>query len=84
MAVSTPRAEEAERLDYCYDRCDELYRMRKANLVEDEVYHKLSASLETEGVGEYHRALNDPIFTTRPKQHLNPLLCGYPVKLDKM
>ncbi len=83
MAVSTPRGDEAERLDYWYDRCDELYWMRKANQLEDELYHKLAAALETEGVGEYYRAMCDPSFTTRPKQHLNPLLRGYPLKLEK-
>ena len=84
MAAPTPRGEEAERLDYWYDRCDELYWMRKANQVQDELYHKLSAALEIEGVRKYHRALCDPSFTTRPKQHLNPLLRGYPIKLEKI
>ena len=58
--------------------------MRKANQVEDELYHKLSEAPENEGVGEYHRALCDPTFTTRPKQHLNPLLRGFPLKLEKV
>jgi hypothetical protein len=84
MAIPTPRGEEAERLDWWYDRCDELYFMRKANQVEEELYHKLAAALDKEGVGEYYRALCDPSFTTRPKQDLNPLLRGYPLKLEPM
>ncbi len=84
MALSTPRGEDAERLDYWYDRCDELHWMRRANQIEDELYHKLSEALENEGVGEYHRALCDPSFTTRPKRHLNPLLRGLPLKLEKL
>ena len=83
MASSTPRGEEADRLDYWYDRCDELYFMRKANQLDDDLYHKLAAALDDEGVGEYYRALCDPSFTTRPKQDLNPLLRGYPLKLAK-
>ncbi len=58
--------------------------MRRANQVEDELYHKLSEALGNEGVGEYHRALCDPSFTTRPKRHLNPLLRGFPLKLEKL
>ena len=79
--MATPRGEEADRLDYWYDRCDELYHMRTANQLEDALYHKLAAALDDEGVGLYYRALCDPSFNTRPKQGLNPLLRGYPLKL---
>ena len=81
--MSTRRGEEAERFDYWYDRCDELYFMRKANQLDDDLYHQLANALDGEGVGLYYRALCDPSFTTRPKQDLNPLLRGYPLKLEK-
>ena len=81
--MATPRGEEADRLDYWYDRCDELYYMRKANQLEDDLYHTLADALDDEGVGLYYRALCDPSFNTRPKQGLNPLLRGYPLKLTK-
>ena len=57
--------------------------MRKANQLDDELYHKLANALDDEGVGVYYRALCDPWFTTRPKQELNPLLRGYTLKLAK-
>ena len=79
--MATPRGEEADRLDWWYDRCDELYYMRKANQLEDDLYHKLAAALDDEGVGLYYRALCDPSFNMRPKQGLNPLSRGYPLKL---
>ena len=81
--MATPRGEEADRLDYWYDRCDELYYMRKANQLEDDQYQRLADALDHEGVGLYYMALCDPSFNTRPKQGLNPLLRGFPLTLAK-
>jgi len=37
--IPTPRGEEAERLDYFFDRADELCLMCEARQVEDELLH---------------------------------------------
>ncbi len=76
--IPTPRAEEAERLDYYYDRADELCLMCEANQIEDGEFCTLAARLDSEGVGEYFRALCDfhNFPNTRPRLALHPLLNG--------
>ncbi len=81
--IPTPRGEEAERLDYWYDRADALYWMTVCDQVNYEQHIELATELDNEGVGEYYRALCDwEHFTVRPRLELNPLLLGVPrVKL---
>ena len=81
--IPTPRGEEAERLDYFFDRADELCLMCEARQVEDELYCTLAARLDDEGVGHYFRALCDfHNFSVRPRLELHPLLNGtLPVRL---
>ena len=76
--IPTPRGEEAERLDYYYDRADELCLMCEARQVEDGEFCTLAARLDEEGVGEYFRALCDfhSFPNTRPRLALHPLLNG--------
>jgi len=81
--IHTPRGEEADRLDYWYDRCDELYWMASANQLDAKHYNELAAALGDEGVGEYYRALckwelfpNSP----HPRIALHPLLRGFPAR----
>ena len=82
--IPTPRGEEAERLDYFYDRADELCLMCEAKQVGDEEFCRLAQRLDEEGVGGYFRALCD--FHSFPNMHprlaLHPLLNGtLPVRL---
>ncbi len=76
--ISTPRGEEAERLDYYYDRADELCLMSEARQVTDEEFCRMAQRLDDEGVGEYFRALCDhhSFPNTRPRLALHPLLRG--------
>jgi hypothetical protein len=79
MSCSTPRGSEADRLDYWYDRCDELYweaASYNKKKLSDREYCKRAARLDEEGVGEYFRALCDDWFTARPHLDLHPLLQG--------
>jgi hypothetical protein len=79
--IPTPRGEEAERLDWWYDRADELCWMSEARQVEEEQYCKLAQALDDEGVGEYFRALCDfHNFSVRPRPELHPLRRGYPMR----
>jgi len=80
--IPTPRGEEAERLDWWYDRADELYRLTSANQLEENQYKDLAAALDDEGVGEYYRALCDwnSFPNTHPRIALHPLLRGLPAK----
>jgi hypothetical protein len=81
--ISTPRGEEAERLDYWFDRCDELYWMAASGQLEDEQYTALAAALDLEGVGHYYRALCAwEAFPTAPHARLalHPLLRGFPAR----
>jgi hypothetical protein len=76
--IPTPRGEEAERLDYYYNRADELCLMAEARQVTDEEYCRMAQRLDDEGVGEYFRALCDfhSFPNTRPRLALHPLLRG--------
>ena len=76
--IPTPRGEEAERLDYYYDRADELCLMAEARQVTDEEFCSMAQRLDDEGVGEYFRALCDfhSFPNTRPRLALHPLLRG--------
>ncbi len=81
--IPTPRGEEAERLNYYYDRADELCLMCEARQVEDGEFCRMAQRLDDEGVGEYFRALCDfHNFSIRPRLALRPLLNGVlPVRL---
>ena len=82
--IPTPRGEEAERLDYYYDRADQLCLMCEANQVEDDEFCRMAEMLDAQGVGEYFRALCDyhSFPTVRPRLALHPLLNGTrPVRL---
>ena len=83
--IPTPRGEEAERLDWYYNRADELCLMSEARQVDDELYCALATRLDDEGVGEYFRALCDfHNFSIRPRLALHLLLRGVlPVKLPE-
>ena len=76
--IPTPRDEEAERLDYYYDRADELCLMCEARQVTEEDFCRMAQRLDDEGVGEYFRALCDfhSFPNTRPRLALHPLLRG--------
>jgi hypothetical protein len=83
MEIATPRGSEADRLDFWYDRCDELYWMAAAGQLDDDQYNALAAALDAEGVGEYYRALCDwercPTFP-HARLALHPLLRGFPAR----
>ena len=81
--IPTPRGEEADRLDYWYNRADQLYWMTVDDQISWETHIELATLLDEEGVGEYYRALCSwEHFTMRPRIELHPLLLGYPpVKL---
>jgi hypothetical protein len=81
--IPTPRGEEADRLDYFYDRADELCLMSEARQVKDEEFCRMAEKLDAEGVGGYFRALCDfHNFSLRPRLALHPLLNGtLPVRL---
>jgi hypothetical protein len=83
--ISTPRGEEAERLDFWYNRADELYWMAIANQLLDGEYIRRATELDEQGVGEYYRALcNWDMFPNgpHPRLALHPFLLGtLPVRL---
>jgi hypothetical protein len=76
--ISTPRGEEAERLDYYYDCADQLCLMALDRQVSEDEYCRRATMLDEEGVGGYFRALCDPTFNLQPRLALHPLLHGVP------
>jgi hypothetical protein len=84
--ISTPRGSEAERLDFWYDRCDELYWMAASNQLSNAKYTELAEELDREGVGHYYRALCDwercPTFP-HACLALHPLLRGFAARPEQ-
>ena len=54
LTALIPRGTEVDRLDYWYNRCDELYWMAAANQLSRTKYTELAEELDREGVGEHY------------------------------